>query len=203
MRKKMTALLVGAMLMMGAASAWALPSEWGIINPTATTGTPSFSQSTDFGYYIWTDDLERTSWHMRWVDGTHPGITIFSGLVSLENNQGNFDTFSFETGTNGDISISDTTGITFISRISTGVDGIDFTITQDSTPSYVGFDLNYGLRDMNPNNIFIGGTEQTVFNLGEDQDFAIAAPVPEPGTMMLLGAGFLGLAIYGKRRKNA
>jgi hypothetical protein len=30
-----------------------------------------------------------------------------------------------------------------------------------------------------------------------------ANPVPEPGTMMLLGAGFLGLAIYGKRRKNA
>lgn len=29
------------------------------------------------------------------------------------------------------------------------------------------------------------------------------APVPEPGTMLLLGAGFLGLAIYGKRRKNA
>jgi hypothetical protein len=29
------------------------------------------------------------------------------------------------------------------------------------------------------------------------------APVPEPGTMMLLGAGFLGLAIYGKRRKSA
>lgn len=31
----------------------------------------------------------------------------------------------------------------------------------------------------------------------------VANPVPEPGTMMLLGAGFLGLAIYGKRRKNA
>lgn len=28
-------------------------------------------------------------------------------------------------------------------------------------------------------------------------------PVPEPGTMMLFGAGFLGLAIYSKRRKNA
>lgn len=28
-------------------------------------------------------------------------------------------------------------------------------------------------------------------------------PIPEPGTIMLLGIGFLSLAIYGKRRRNA
>lgn len=27
-------------------------------------------------------------------------------------------------------------------------------------------------------------------------------PVPEPGTVLLLASGFLGIAIYGKRRKN-
>jgi len=31
---------------------------------------------------------------------------------------------------------------------------------------------------------------------------AETAPVPEPGTMVLFGAGLLGLAIYGKRRTN-
>jgi hypothetical protein len=32
--------------------------------------------------------------------------------------------------------------------------------------------------------------------------WAVVTPVPEPGTMMLLGAGMAGLTIYGKRRKS-
>ena len=36
----------------------------------------------------------------------------------------------------------------------------------------------------------------------EYQGLVTIPPVPEPGTMMLLGFGMLGLAIYGKRRAN-
>lgn len=65
----------------------------------------------------------------------------------------------------------------------------------------------------NPGNGFIGFTN-TSFNsieiVGNGSYFAIdnlqynsASPVPEPGTMMLLGLGMAGLAIYGKRRTKA
>lgn len=40
-------------------------------------------------------------------------------------------------------------------------------------------------------------------NAQVDTTLDVLTTIPEPGTMMLLGAGFLGMAIFGKRRKNA
>lgn len=202
MRKKITALVVGAMLMLGAASAWATPypAEWKVISPTSTLGTPSIDPSADFGYFLWTDDLERTSWHMRWVDGPNKGR--FSGTISLYDSTGSFTPYTFETGdSNWDYLTSDEFKTSMVNDVD-GMDGLDFQLTQLAQPSYIGFDLFYNGYAIRPDMVFIGSMEQTVLSLGGDQDFILAAPVPEPGTMMLLGVGFLGLAIYGKRRKN-
>jgi hypothetical protein len=67
--------------------------------------------------------------------------------------------------------------------------GTGFNANLDGT-----YDIDLSVYNL-PGNLLADSHIQVVVGDG-------AAPVPEPGTMMLLGLGMAGLAVFGKRRMN-
>jgi len=74
-----------------------------------------------------------------------------------------------------------------------GADVGDATLSGLNT-NYIKYDFGNGF-DLDGKSFIIGWTQTCANDV-------IYQPVPEPGTMMLLGMGMLGLAVYGKRRMN-
>ena len=197
--RKIVALIfvIVALVWVGNAFAVPLGQEYELISPNPLVGTPIYTPGTDLGYFIWTDDLERYNWHIRW-SGAGPNAD-FSGTIALSGSV--FDTiatFSFDAS---DYASIHNDYVNYIAIANIGEDGFDFSLTQTSALSFVGFDLFINGSQQIGDNIFFGQNNISAASLGTDGDFKIAAPVPEPRTLLLLGFGLLGL-LFMKRRKT-
>lgn len=178
-------------------------------------GMPSYTPGFDLGYYIWADDANRHQWHLRWsgdtkAEGNEGANYLFSGTVFLTSKvlDGVTDTtnvlasstFSFDSN---DTAYTTDTTAGYFAFASTGHDGFDFEILGNE-PGYIGFDLHITKLTA------AGTTPAPISNfvkigqsgMAGSEDFLIAAPVPEPASLILFGIGLVGLAGVGRKKFN-
>jgi len=207
MKTQIVAILAGAMLMM-ATSAMASPingalwenvsfagavngSDWLVLNfpkadPDATfeVNSINFSSNTPVTYDQW---LKSPTWTS--------GESHKDGFSSGSDFMGTYFLFS------GNANFSSTFSVTHD-------DGFWMDLFNDTTQYYY-FDSSQNVSAMTESFDIVAGNYNFNILYSADNGFpevlqiaGMSAPVPEPGTMMLLGIGMLGMAVYGKRRMN-
>lgn len=184
--KKVTAVLATAALMMLTTSAWAIPIT-GTINFTGSGhATPDGAAIINATGYFFGDSQvagTNTGAYSAIAVGTPVAFTDFtfnpsSGLAPVESFWSLTsleDTYSFDLNS---INIGYQSQ-NFLNLLGTGV-------------------LHATGYDPTPGNWFYSSQDgATAFSAQSSP-----APVPEPGTVALLGVGLFALAVYGKRRRN-
>lgn len=188
--RKIISVLIGAALMLVAGSAWAIPTTW--------TDTIDFNPDVKIPpTYFYTHNIVDNGFKSFFMGGNDTISSYVLSVALYDDDRGASyrfcsDTWKFPDGSEAARIL--TTG---------GVYSYNFTLTSNE---YAGNILGrFDLWADGKLGVFVSALYGD-FYLASSELIARGdngtTAVPEPGTMVLLGLGMLGLAIYGKRRMN-